>query len=238
MFDAGSEDDRHTAYIPHPLAPALKNDIPEIEGFTRFYDPGKTIVSNDDKKFFENQVIFVDPNFLSFFTFNIIEGSPAAFFLNPNSVVISESIARKYFGDGPSVGKVLTIENDTDFVVTGIFQELDKQPSSSSLYGQFIIPLEAVQSLYGPIDDWKQNNITGFVRIQEGSDVNRIGEKLELSRKKYYQSSIDSPQQLYLFPTEGIKFQAVHIQKFAGYSSFIAYTIFLILVICLISFQI
>ena len=116
-----------------------------------------------------------------------------------------------------------------DFTVTGVFQDLNEQPSSSSLYGQFMLPIESASTLYGSLDDWKQKHITGFVRIKEGSDIQQIEGKLELLRKKYFQSSTDSPKQLYLFPTKGIRYQAIHIQKFAGYSSLVGYTIFLIL---------
>lgn len=229
VFDSGSEGDSHTAYIPCPLAPAIKNDIPEIEDFTRFYDPGTPIISYGGKKFFENQVIFVDPNYFSFFTFKIIEGNPVTFFSNPYSVVISELIAQKYFGDEDAIGKILNIENKLDVVVTGVFQDMDEYPSSSSLYGQFIIPLETAKSLYGPQDDWKENNTTGFVKIKEGVDFHQVESKLELSRKKYYSTSIDSPKKFYLFPTKGIQYEALHIRKFAGYTSFIAYTLFLTL---------
>ena len=229
VLDSGSDEDRHTAYIPYPLTSALKSDIPEIEDFTRFYDPGTPIVNYNEKKFFESQVIFVDPNFFSFFTFKILEGNPATFLSNPNSVVISELIAEKYFGNEPAIGKVLNIENKFDVVVTGVFQDMDEYPSNSSLYGQFVIPLEAAKSLYGSIDDWKENNSTGFVKIKEGTDIHQIESKLELSRKKYYSASIDSPKKFYFFPTKGIQYKGLHIQKFSGYESFIAYTLFLTL---------
>ncbi len=229
VLDSGSDEDRHTAYIPYPLTSALKSDIPEIEDFTRFYDPGTPIINYNKKKFFESQVIFVDPNFFSFFTFKILEGNPATFLSNPNSVVISELIAEKYFGNEPAIGKVLNIENKFDVVVTGVFQDMDEYPSNSSLYGQFVIPLEAAKSLYGSIDDWKENNSTGFVKIKEGTDIHQIESKLELSRKKYYSASIDSPKKFYFFPTKGIQYKGLHIQKFSGYESFIAYTLFLTL---------
>ncbi len=182
--NAGSGE-QHTAYVPYPLAPSLEDDIPEIEDFTRFYDSGRSIVSYKEKKFYESKVLFVDPNFMSFFTFNLTQGNRESLLSNPNSVVISERIAQKYFGDEPAIGKVLTLENKLDVIITGIFEDLDKQQSISSLYGRFLIPLEAAQNLYGLSDNWDDNYFTGFVRLQKGFDLQQIEEKLELSRTKY-----------------------------------------------------
>ncbi len=228
VINSGSGE-QHTAYIPFPLVSSLNDDIPEIEDFTRFYDPGNPVISYNEKKFYEYQVLFVDPNFLSFFTFNIIKGNLETLLSNPRSAVISETIAEKYFGDEPAVGKVMTLENKMDVVVTGIFEDLDKQQSISSLYGQIIIPMEAAQSLYGPLDNWERNNITGFIKLHEGVNLKQVEDKLELSRIKYYDISIDSPQRIYLFPTRGLVNKAPHIQRFANYQPTTGATIFLII---------
>ncbi|MGD8778589.1 MAG: ABC transporter permease [Ignavibacteria bacterium] len=217
VLNSGSGE-KHTAYIPFPLVSSLKDDIPEIEDFTRFYDPGKSIISYKEKKFYESQVLFTDTNFFSFFTFNIIEGNVETMFSKPRSVVISEKIAEKYFGDKYAIGEVMTLENEMDLVVTGVFKELTEQQSISSLYGQIIVPIEAAKSLYGSLDNWDNNNLTGFVKLQKGANLKQVENKLESLRAKYYDNSITSPQQLYLFPTKGLINTAPHIQRFANYS--------------------
>jgi putative ABC transport system permease protein len=227
VYKSESGDDRHTAYLPYSLTPALQSDIPEIEDYTRFYDPEKVIIGYNQKHFFEHQVLFVDRNFFSFFTFDILKGNFQRLLANPNSAVITESIAKKYFGDESPIGKVLTLNNTLDVIVSGITRDLIDYHSDSSLYGQFFIPLEAAQSLYGLLDNWHENKFTGFIRLQKGSDLEQVEEKLNTSRNKYYQNTSHSPQGFYLFPSKGIKFEAIHIQKFSGYSGFIGYTIFL-----------
>lgn len=227
VFKSGGDDNRHTAYLPAPLLPALKNDIPEIEDFTRFHDPDKAIVQYKQKRFFENQVLFVDRNFFSFFTFEILNGDFETLLSKPNGVVISESAAKKYFGHESPVGKVLTLNNQIDLTVTGIIKELDEMGSSSSLYGQFFIPFETARLLYGTMEDWHTNTVSGFVRIQKGANLQQIETKLDILRNKYYQSAEESPRRLYLYPTKGSKFKGIHIRKFSGYSSPVAYTIFL-----------
>ena len=213
--DGNSE--KHTAYIPFPLASSLKSDIPEIEDYTRFYDPGKSVVSYDEKKFYEDNVIFVDPNFFSFFTFNLLEGNSKTLLSNPRSVVISKKTANKYFGDESAIGKVMTLDNNMDFTVSGVFEDLDELPSASSLYGNIIIPVEAAHSLYGSLDNWDYNNITGFVRLQTNANLQQVENKVELLRSKYFDNSINSPGNFYLFPTKGLVNTAPHIRRFANY---------------------
>ena len=70
VFYSGNEGEQHSAYSPYPLIPVLKNEIPEIEDATRFFMPGRMVVKHQENKFFENGILFVDPNFLSFFTFS------------------------------------------------------------------------------------------------------------------------------------------------------------------------
>ncbi|MEE9443182.1 MAG: ABC transporter permease [candidate division Zixibacteria bacterium] len=228
VLNSGSGE-RHTAYIPFPLASSLKDDIAEIEDFTRFYDPRKLVVNYENKRFYEDQVLFVDPNFLSFFTFNIVEGNTETLFSNPQSVVISETIAEKYFGDEPAVGEVLTLNNEKDLIVTGIFEDLEKQQSASSLYGNIIVPISVAQTLYDSLDDWDISALTGFIRLQSNADLKQVENKLGLLRAKYYDNSTNSPRLIYLFPTKGLVNTAPHIERFANYSPTTGATIMLTL---------
>ncbi|MFC2104882.1 ABC transporter permease, partial [Bacteroidota bacterium] len=215
--------------IPFSLTPMVKNDIPEIEDFTRFYDFGKTLISYKDKKFYEYQVLFVDTNFFSFFTFNMIEGYVATLFTSPSSVVISKEIADKYFGDEFCVGKTLTLDNKIDVTVSGVYLDFYKQQSKSTLYGDIIMPFEIAQQLYGPIDNWDSNNSTGFVRLYKKANLKQVEDKMDLSRKKYFDASIKSPVRLYLFPTKGLVHEAPYIERYANYQPTTGYTIMLIL---------
>lgn len=129
---------------PPPVGAALFNNIPGIESYTRFYKPSDIVVRYEEngksEKFFtEKNVLAVDSNFLQVFDFNIIEGDIAKCLFKPGSVVITEDIARKYFGNEKAVGKTILMNRDKKpFIVTAIVRNI---PSQSSIQFDFLTPL-------------------------------------------------------------------------------------------------
>lgn len=226
---SGNEGEQHSAYIPYPLIPVLKNEVPEIEDATRFFIPGRMVVKNRENKFFENTILFVDPNFLSFFTFEILEGNPQAILSKPNSIVLTASMAKKYFGDKSPLGKVLTLGNDIDVEVTGIVEDLVKVNTLSSIHFDFLVPLEISHTLFGSMENWETNTQTGFVRLLKGSRPGELDKKLEEIRQRYLGDSPKSPTRLYLFPLLDLNFYAPHIQKYCGNTHILAYNVFFVM---------
>lgn len=104
------------------LMPALKKDYPEIEKGS-WYGVQPLLVRQGDDVFFE-EVGMVGPDFLEMFTFPVLQGDAATALDDPASVVLTESIARKYFGSGNPIGKVIQFENRVDLVVTGVIQDV------------------------------------------------------------------------------------------------------------------
>ena len=118
---------------PYILATTLRSDIPETFKIARYINIGNTSVKYDTKKFFEPSVYCADNELFSLLTFDVLEGKWENFLKEPNSVVISKTFARKYFGDQSPLGKVLMIENNGDtyaLTVTGLFKDL---PATSTL---------------------------------------------------------------------------------------------------------
>jgi putative ABC transport system permease protein len=229
VFESSSEGERHTAFIPHPLIPILENNIPEIEESTRFFEPGRMVVKREGNLFYENGVMFVDPNFLSFFTFRSLIGDPETMLSQPNTVVMTRSMAEKYFGDESPIGKVLTLNNRVDVTVTGIVEgEFDIQSKTSIIF-DLLVSMETTQALFGSNEDWSVHNRTGFVRITHGVTAEQLEEKCNDVLHRYFPNSPDAPKRMYLFPIEDISYRASHIYKFCGHESFTAYVFFLII---------
>src|SRR5215510_7215252 len=114
---------------------ALTNNIPEIESYTRFYKPNDIVVryeENGRSEFFtEKNILAVDSNFLQVFGFKISEGDAATALMKPGSVVITENMAKKYFGSEKALGKTLLMrQNKQPFTVTAVLKNV---PSSSSI---------------------------------------------------------------------------------------------------------
>ncbi|MFZ2055495.1 MAG: ABC transporter permease [Candidatus Aminicenantales bacterium] len=120
------------AATPGPAAPILKREFPQVEEVARIVPPRENadnvLVVNREKRFFENRVWFVDDAAFRIFRIPFLQGSPERALENSNCVVMTEGMARKYFGNEPALGKILQIEIDydtgttelEDYQVTGI----------------------------------------------------------------------------------------------------------------------
>ena len=126
---------------PPPVGAALTSNIPEIESYTRFYKPSDVVVRHEEKFFTEKDVMAVDSNFLQLFDFKMLEGDAAKALLKPGSVVITEAMAKKYFGKDPdsyrdAIGKTLLMtQAKRPFVVTAVLKNI---PSQSSIQFDFL----------------------------------------------------------------------------------------------------
>jgi len=128
---------------PPPVGAALTNNIPEIESYTRFYKANDIVVRNEENGrsifFTEKNVLAVDSNFLQLFGFKILEGDASTALMKPGSVVITEDMAKKYFGNEKAIGRTLSMRDDKQpFIVTAVLKNI---PSSSSIQFDFLTPV-------------------------------------------------------------------------------------------------
>src|SRR5690242_17298787 len=107
------------ANVMPPVAHVLQSDYPEVLEATRLVTGGSPIVTYGDKSFKEDALAYVDPDFFQVFTLPFLEGDAKTALLQPNTIVITRAIARKYFGKEDPVGKVLSFKDrGTTFKVT------------------------------------------------------------------------------------------------------------------------
>jgi len=112
------------AATPTPVGPALKEEYPEVEHITRVYFDDQVLFEHQDKQIFEDNVIFADPDFFKVFPFQILRGNLSHLLDTPDSMVLTASMAEKYFGDEEAIGKVFRINNQESFRVTGIMEDV------------------------------------------------------------------------------------------------------------------
>ncbi len=128
-----SENDTRTwAATSFPLAENIKKEMPEVEETARFYYNYTRILNYKESngkqnKFEETRGYYADPSALSIFDFTFIEGDPSTALSKPNSLILNESLAKKYFGDVNPLGKTVTDETmKTDYLVTGVIEDLPR----------------------------------------------------------------------------------------------------------------
>lgn len=140
---------RFYAIIPQSYAHTTVSEYPEVEEATRmFFFQGTLTIKQNETLYEEKNRVWADSNFFQFFNFNIVKGDAAQVLKKPNSVVLTEATAQKYFGDENPIGKVLDIpQNPNDLEVTGICENL---PQNSHMKFDMVISSTALQFLEQP----------------------------------------------------------------------------------------
>jgi len=193
-----------------PLAPALKEDYPEIIKATRFTRLRRgQLVKYGDKSFLEAQICLADPDFFEMFTFPLLQGDPARALSDPNSLVITEEMAAKYFGSENPLGKILNINNEYDFTVTGILKNV---PHNSHLQYDFLLPfirIEDFEKDWAVLDNWTLSGFATYVLLQKDASLQELNRKIKDYIPKHAAEKTDL---LYLQRLKDIHLYSSHIQ--------------------------
>jgi len=178
------KEERHTEEIvqsgltPPPLAAALKENFPEILKSTRFGSWERRLISYGEKHFNERGYYHVDPDFFEMFSFPFVKGDPSTAFSEPYSIVITEAMAVKYFGDGDPIGEILNVNHQFDVTVTGVILNI---PMNSSLQFDFLSPFQILLKEFigeGNSDNWNFNSFSTYVQIPENYSTQAMRPKL------------------------------------------------------------
>jgi putative ABC transport system permease protein len=150
------------AVAPDPLPPAMVTDYPEVQQMVRINNQGDILIKKDNQNIQDHHAAFVDSTFFKIFTFPMMTGDPNTALDEPNSIVIDETTAKKYFNSTNVVGKTLYVDNSTDCKITGVIKDMPKQ---SSFHFSFLRPR-------GKADvSWLSNNASCFILVRP--DVSR-----------------------------------------------------------------
>lgn len=135
------------------MGPALKESTAGVKDYVRMYtyfNEKLAFKSDADHLFYEKEFVFTDPSYFKVFSFPFLQGDPLTALDQPGKIVVSESIAEKYFGDSDVLGRTLTLNNGLDFTISGVIKNA---PSNASIAYNIIVPLQAlfaVQQLLDP----------------------------------------------------------------------------------------
>jgi ABC-type antimicrobial peptide transport system permease subunit len=158
------------------LAPILKADYPEILESVRFRVMRDRLVKFMDHQYYERGFAFADPAILTMFTFPLKMGDPATALTNPSSIVISEDIAKKYFADNDPLGKLLLVDNHTNFIISGVMENV---PSNSHLKFDFLVNFESIKNFGQPITGWGSFYLDTYVLLAESADYRDVNPKIK-----------------------------------------------------------
>src|SRR5271169_3323785 len=151
------------------VGPALKDMYPEVESYARVYRPGDVVVRYDgtakaENFYSEKNILAVDSGFLQIFNYQLSQGSAAACLQKPNSVVITEATAKKYFADKNPIGKILLFDTDRKpFVVTAVLKNI---PSNSSFQFDMLAPISAYPEVKKRSWNWGWLQVNTWVKLK------------------------------------------------------------------------
>ncbi len=170
------------SYLSGLHAPALLNDFKgEIIKAVRA-NPAANLVTVGNRSFQEKKVYDVDSDFFSLFSFPLIKGNPATVLKDPNSVVLTESTAKKYFGSiDNTIGKVIELDKNLALKVTGIAKDV---PSNSHLDFDLIVPLENYKN-NGTMTTWIYNGLYTYVLLAPHVTPQQVESRLPQFIEKY-----------------------------------------------------
>ncbi len=183
---------------PAAMGEMMQHEFPEIEQTTRLtplFSEDKTLFQYEEKdgslkSLYETKGYLADSTFFRMFTYNFIEGNAANALSNPNTVVISEDIARDFFGNNPALNKVLHVSSSTngdhDFLITGVFKPIEKP---SHIDGRFFM-----STMGGKIADFMKQQAANladnnlyytYLQLKQGTDVKALQAKFPAFINKY-----------------------------------------------------
>lgn len=128
------------------ITPALRNDYPELE-VTQVWYQSDGVVKVGDQRYNEKGYCFADQHFVNVFDQQWLAGNPRSALSDPNTVVLTESMAHKYFGKGDAVGQVIKLDNQYDLKVTGVIRD---PPPNTHLPFRFLVSFETVRKEIKP----------------------------------------------------------------------------------------
>lgn len=176
------------ARSPVPMGPTVAREIPEVTAATRMFNTfGSLTFQHEDRYFDERNVIAVDSNFFDFFGVKLLAGDPAKALNDPNSLIITEEMATKYFGKEEALGKQLEIQNIGQMMVRGVAKSM---PSNAHFHFDFLFSLNSMPGLYNN-QFWGGYTLYNYVKMAPGS-VAEVENKLMPLLQRYMEPQIQS----------------------------------------------
>ncbi len=167
--------------LPYPLAATIEDEHPEISSAVRIQHRSG-VFFNGEEYFTENSVCATDQAYFDLFSFEFLRGDPDNVLDDPNSIVLTESYAKKFFGDKDPMGKVLVYNNEDQFVVKAVIKDIAR---NTYLDYDIIIPLVAIYKLSVYADVWYDHFLETFIMLEPGSDDSGLNEMLTGHIRKY-----------------------------------------------------
>jgi putative ABC transport system permease protein len=175
-----------------PLGPTMKDEYPEIEEYVRFAPTGTLFMKYGEREFQEDSIVFADSTIFNVFTHPIVKGDSKTMLSRPYTLVMTESLARKYFGDDDPVGKTVKSVEGNNYEITGVIRDL---PGNVHMRFNGLLSVATVRQQIGVerFNDRSANSfwnigIYTYIMLKEGAAIEPVLEKFPNFYNKYMKS--------------------------------------------------
>lgn len=169
------------AYTCAPIGPTMLREFPEVEDYLRMTGRGPTIVEYGDQTFTDDHLIEADSTFFNFFSIPLLRGDPKNVLNKPRKAVITESTAKRIFGNEDPIDKPIRIGNDTArYIISGIMADV---PGNSHFNASIITSFMTNPRSQNPI--WMSNSFSTYVLLKPNTDYKKVDEKIIGLLEKY-----------------------------------------------------
>jgi len=197
---------RQVPYVSAPYSTALANDFPDAIVKTMRVNPDNDLISYNNVSYNEKKIYLVDSNFFEFFDFRLIKGNPKTVLNEPTSIVMTESAAKKYFGNEDPIGKVISFNKDKQLKVTGIAADV---PVNSHLDFDMVVPINNWRTA-GWFNQWPNNGMFAYIQLNPAVKPEQLKKMfpgfMDKYMGKFYKES-GFKMGLTLNPLQGIYFE-------------------------------
>ncbi|GAB3643474.1 ABC transporter permease [Spirosoma arcticum] len=196
--------------MPYPLAPALKQTYPELEGVTRYQEDNGSVRYGDRQ--LHKQIDGVDPDMLTMFTFPMVQGDQKTALNSLSSMVITENMARDVFGNVNPMGKTLRVTGEGGpkaYIVTGVLADF---PNSSTLQFDAFVRIENAPSYAENKDKWDHGDHELFVKLKPAVGLATLEQRLKPFSLTYFQSVIRDQKRIGARPDERGELFSIRLQ--------------------------
>jgi len=175
-----------SAVSPAPLVPTLKKDYPQIVQYVRLRNFRDMLVKKDNQNIQNHNAVFADSTFFQVFSIPMIAGNRLTALNEPNSMVIDETTAKKYFNSSDVVGKTLYVDNSVNCKITGVIKDF---PSQSHFHFNFIRPMH--DTYHDDQGDWLSNNYASYVLVRPGVTQAALQNKVNATINNYLAKQLE-----------------------------------------------
>ncbi|MBN2408927.1 MAG: ABC transporter permease, partial [Candidatus Aminicenantes bacterium] len=172
----------HVGVTCYPLGPAVKKEVPEVAEVARVVRLGSVLFRQAEKAMYEDNIVAVDPSYLDIFSFPLESGDKKTALSDIHSIVLSQPMAKRFFGEKDPLGQVINMNNLWDVKVTGVLKEI---PANSTLRYSCLIPFDVLAAAGRRVDNWQGNSILTYVLLGEQNSAEMATKKIQSTVAKH-----------------------------------------------------